>query len=147
MAGRPSTRRRWPGPGSKDQVNLTDADSRIMPVAGGGFEQAYNAQALVAADEPAGGHSTTSCGPGPPTTSDKSNRRWNFARPPSRGATPETLLADSGYFSEANVNACAEAELAPLITPGAGTPSSLLEGPLRRPPPLPPENPTPCWKR
>ena len=38
------------GPGPKDQVNLTDADSRIMPVAGGGFEQAYNAQALVAVD-------------------------------------------------------------------------------------------------
>ncbi len=37
------------GPGHKDQVNLTDADSRIMPVAGGGFDQAYNAQAAVAA--------------------------------------------------------------------------------------------------
>jgi hypothetical protein len=32
-----------PGPGASDQVNLTDEDSRIMPVAGGGFEQAYNA--------------------------------------------------------------------------------------------------------
>src|SRR4051794_33220500 len=32
-----------------DQVNLTDAESRIMPVAGGGFEQCYNAQAAVAA--------------------------------------------------------------------------------------------------
>src|SRR5215210_159022 len=32
-----------------DQVNLTDAESRIMPVAGGGFEQCYNAQAVVAA--------------------------------------------------------------------------------------------------
>ncbi len=32
-----------------DQVNLTDEDSRIMPVPGGGFEQAYNAQAVVAA--------------------------------------------------------------------------------------------------
>jgi hypothetical protein len=30
-----------------DQVNLTDEDSRIMPVAGGGFEQCYNAQAAV----------------------------------------------------------------------------------------------------
>lgn len=30
-------------PGAADQVNLTDEDSRIMPVAGGGFEQAYNA--------------------------------------------------------------------------------------------------------
>ena len=36
------------GPGPTDQVNLTDEDSRIMPVAGGGFEQAYNAQATVA---------------------------------------------------------------------------------------------------
>jgi len=33
------------GPTAKDQINLTDEDSRIMPVAGGGFEQAYNAQA------------------------------------------------------------------------------------------------------
>ena len=30
-------------------VNLTDEESRIMPVAGGGFEQCYNAQAVVAA--------------------------------------------------------------------------------------------------
>ena len=36
-------------PGSTDQVNLTDEDSRIMPVPGGGFEQCYNAQAAVAA--------------------------------------------------------------------------------------------------
>ena len=33
-----------------DQINLTDEESRIMPVAGGGFEQCYNAQAAVAAD-------------------------------------------------------------------------------------------------
>ena len=31
----------------KDQINLTDEESRIMPVSGGGFEQAYNAQAVV----------------------------------------------------------------------------------------------------
>jgi hypothetical protein len=34
--------------GLADQVNLTDGESRIMPVAGGGFEQCYNAQAVVA---------------------------------------------------------------------------------------------------
>ena len=34
------------GPRDKDQVSLTDEDSRIMPKSGGGFEQAYNAQAL-----------------------------------------------------------------------------------------------------
>src|SRR5580693_1686870 len=32
-----------------DQINLTDEESRIMPAAGGGFEQCYNAQAVVAA--------------------------------------------------------------------------------------------------
>ena len=30
-----------------DQINLTDADSRIMPAKGKGFEQSYNAQAAV----------------------------------------------------------------------------------------------------
>ena len=41
-----------PTPGAKDgdQINLTDEKSRIMPVAGGGFEQCYNAQAEVDAD-------------------------------------------------------------------------------------------------
>lgn len=34
----------------KEQINLTDEESRIMPVAGGGFDQCYNAQAAVAAD-------------------------------------------------------------------------------------------------
>jgi hypothetical protein len=37
------------GPLPSDQVNLTDEESRIMPVAGGGFDQSYNAQATVAA--------------------------------------------------------------------------------------------------
>ena len=36
------------GPQPKDQINLTDEESRIMPTAGGGFEQCYNAQAAVA---------------------------------------------------------------------------------------------------
>jgi len=35
------------GPKAKDQVNLTDEESRIMPTSGGGFEQAYNVQAGV----------------------------------------------------------------------------------------------------
>jgi hypothetical protein len=38
------------GPTEHDQINLTDEDSRIMRVAGGGFEQCYNAQAAVDAD-------------------------------------------------------------------------------------------------
>ena len=39
-----------PGPRAQDQINLTDPDSRIMPAAGGGFEQSYNAQAAVDTD-------------------------------------------------------------------------------------------------
>jgi hypothetical protein len=35
------------GARDKDQVNLTDPESRIMPKSGGGFEQSYNAQAAV----------------------------------------------------------------------------------------------------
>jgi transposase len=35
------------GPRSEDQLNLTDEASRIMPDSGGGFEQSYNAQAMV----------------------------------------------------------------------------------------------------
>ena len=39
-----------PGPCAEDQINLTDPDSRILPAAGGGFEQSYNAQAAVDTD-------------------------------------------------------------------------------------------------
>ena len=38
-----------------DQINLTDADSRIMPATGKGFEQSYNAQAAVDTQKHASG--------------------------------------------------------------------------------------------
>ena len=44
------------GPRATDQVNLTDPESRVMPVAGGGFEQCYNAQAAVETDLPSPPH-------------------------------------------------------------------------------------------
>lgn len=47
-------RSRVAGPLPADQINLTDDESRIMPVAGGGFEQCCNAQAAVAACAAAG---------------------------------------------------------------------------------------------
>ena len=43
------------GPRPNDQINLTDEELRIMPVAGGGFDQCYNAQAAVAAEAAGGG--------------------------------------------------------------------------------------------
>lgn len=104
------------GPGHKDQVNLTDADSRIMPVAGGGFDQAYNAQAAVAA-----GSMLVVCRDVVQAPNDKQQiepvLNQIVSLPEALGKT-ETLLADSGYFSQTNVEACAETEITPLIAPG-----------------------------
>ena len=104
------------GPGPSDQVNLTDAESRIMPVAGGGFEQAYNAQAAVAT-----GSLLVVAGDVVQAANDKQQITPMLARLgrlPEALGKPRTLLADSGYFSEANVEACAAARIAPLIAPG-----------------------------
>jgi transposase len=103
-------------PGPSDQVNLTDADSRIMPAAGGGFEQAYNAQAAVAT-----GSLLVVAGDVVQAANDKQQITPMLARLgrlPEALGKPRTLLADSGYFSEANVEACAAARIAPLIAPG-----------------------------
>jgi hypothetical protein len=48
--GRPPEPPAGGGPDERDQVNLTDPDSRIMKCAGDVFEQAYSAQAAVDAD-------------------------------------------------------------------------------------------------
>jgi hypothetical protein len=40
---------------------------------------------------------------------------------PDQLGEAETLLADSGYFSEANVDACAAASIEPLIPQGRQT--------------------------
>jgi transposase len=104
------------GPGPTDQVNLTDADSRIMPVAGGGFEQAYNAQATVAT-----GSLLVVCNDVVQAANDKQQVEPmldKLGRLPELLGTAQTFLADSGYFSEANVEACAKARIAPLIAPG-----------------------------
>ncbi|NDU90369.1 MAG: hypothetical protein G3I08_10945 [Ferrovum sp.] len=61
------------GPKATDQINLTDEESRIMPVSGGGFEQAYNAQAAV--DTPTMLVVATGFRR-PPTTRSKSSPCW-----------------------------------------------------------------------
>ena len=61
------------GPRPNDQINLTDENSRIMPVAGGGFNQCYNAQAAVAAGSLL---VVASAVARRPTTSSNSNRCW-----------------------------------------------------------------------
>ena len=99
-----------------DQVNLTDAESRIMPAPGGGFEQSYNAQAAVDTDTML----VLAIG-----LTQAANDKQQLAPmlealaalPESLGS-PDTLLADAGYFSAANVAACVEAGIEPLLAPG-----------------------------
>ena len=104
------------GPGPSDQINLTDEDSRIMPVAGGGFEQCYNAQAVVAADS-----LLVVAADVVQAANDKQQLEpmlSKLAALPEVLGAPETLLGDNGYFSAANVAACAVAGIEPLLALG-----------------------------
>jgi len=101
------------GPGPKDQVNLTDADSRIMPVAGGGFDQCYNAQAVVATGSLLVVASEVSQAPNDKQQLEPMLGKLNTL--PEALGQVENLLADSGYCSEANVESCEAAGIAPLI--------------------------------
>lgn len=102
-----------PGPRDTDQVNLTDEESRIMPVSGNGFEQCYNAQAGVDTDTMlvVSAHMTQA-------TNDKQEVIPTLSK---LSALPEALgkvtdlLADTGYFSGANVNACIEDDIQPSL--------------------------------
>jgi hypothetical protein len=101
------------GPTAKDQVNLTDADSRIMPVSGGGFEQAYNAQAAV---------DTTSMLVVASAVTQACNDKEQvvpmlaqLAELPKALGNPEHLLTDSGYYSAANASACTASGIEPLM--------------------------------
>jgi transposase/uncharacterized protein YecA (UPF0149 family) len=101
------------GPKDSDQVNLTDEESRIMPVSGGGFEQSYNAQAGVDIETMLviTQHVTQAC-------NDKREvvptlRR--IADLPAELGEVKNLIADNGFFSRANVSACHEAKVEPLL--------------------------------
>ena len=91
------------GPRDKDQVNLTDGESRIMPVSGGGFEQSYNAQASVDIDTGliVTRHITQQA-------NDKQEVRPTLSQLKAQEKVVgkvDKLLGDAGYFSAANVEA------------------------------------------
>jgi len=128
------------GPLGTDQVNLTDEESRIMPVAGGGFEQCYNAQAAVAA-----GSLLVIATDVVQAANDKQQLApmlGKIAALPDALGEVDTLLADNGYFSAANVNACAAAGIDPIIAMGREAHHPSLDERFAEPP-LPPQNPTP----
>ena len=103
------------GPKATDQVNLTDEDSRIMPVAGGGFEQAYNAQAAVdAATMLVIGIGVTQA----PNDKEQVEPMLQTlaAQAPKLGVV-ERMIADTGFHSAKNIEACVTANIEPLIAP------------------------------
>ena len=123
-----------------DQINLTDEASRIMPVAGGGFEQCYNAQAVVAADSLLVIAAQVVQSPNDKQQIEPMLNKLG-ALPEDLGK-PETLLADNGYFSDANVMLCAAAKIEPLIATGRQPHHPSLRERFAEPPPAP-DNPTP----
>ncbi|MCO5760903.1 MAG: transposase [Chromatiaceae bacterium] len=102
-----------PGPRPNDQINLTDAESRLMPIAGGAFAPSYNAQAVV---------DTETMLVRVPQVTQAANDKQQLtpmlerlgALPPDL-PKPEKLTADAGYFSDANVSACEAAGIEPSI--------------------------------
>lgn len=97
----------------KEQINLTDEDSRIMPVAGGGFDQCYNAQAALAT-----GSLLVVANDLTQAANDKqqlSPMIDKLKKLPQELGRVRRALADSGYLSEANVEYCAAAKIEPLI--------------------------------
>ena len=101
------------GPQDKDQINLTDEESRIMKVASGGFDQCYNGQVavdaesmlIVAAFVTQAGNDSQQIAPMLEVLAGQKDQL----------GMPAQLLADTGYFSAANVNACVANGIEPLI--------------------------------
>jgi len=124
-----------PGPKPKDQVNLTDDESRIMPVSGGGFEQTYNAQAAVDTKSKliVAAHITQQ-------SNDKQELEptlKNLAALPKELGTATELLADSGYYSDNNVNACVGEGITPYIAVDRQSHNQSPWERFKEPPPLP----------
>jgi transposase len=129
------------GPLATDQVNLTDDESRIMPVADGGFEQCYNAQAMVAA-----GSLLVIAADVVQAPNDKQQLEpmlGKIADLPEELGEAGALVADNGYFSEANVNACAAAGIEPVIAMGREVHHPSLDERFAEPHGELPHSPTP----
>ena len=99
-----------------DQINLTDADSRIMPAKGKGFDQSYNAQAAVDTESMLVVATTMA-----QAATDKQQVEPMLkviAGLPEELGSVERMLTDNGYFSAGNVDRCEEANIEPMFASG-----------------------------
>jgi len=124
-----------PGPKAKDQINLTDEESRIMPTSGKSFIQAYNAQASVDTEKMLiDENHLTQC------TNDKLEvvpSISGLVSLPKRLGKVKKILADTGYFSADNVKQCESHHIQPLIAPGRDKHNQPLLERFVKPGPLP----------
>jgi len=124
-----------------DQINLTDEESRIMPVSGGGFQQSYNGQASVEHDSRLIVHHHLT-----QNVNDKQEIEPTLEYyEKHRELKPKGMLADTGYMSEDNVEACEKAGITPYISLKKEKHNLPLEERFKPEDPLP-ENPTALQK-
>jgi Transposase DDE domain len=100
-----------------------------MPVAGGGFDQCYNAQAAVATASLL--VIATAVVQAPNDKQQIAPMLEKIDALSEQFGRPETLLADNGYFSEANVMQCAAAKIEPRPAGSRITPPGASDLPRR----------------
>ena len=127
-------------PQKKDQVNLTDEESRIMPSSDKGFTQAYNAQAAVDVGTMIIVESHISQAPNDKQEITPALAALNTL--PDKMGKVDTMLADAGYFSKDNVASCEKSEIDAFIPPNREKHNQPFPARFSDPEPLP-ENPDP----
>lgn len=125
------------GPQPKDQINLTDSESRIMPVSSGGFEQAYNAQAGV--DMKTMVVVTNHVTQAPNDKKQIEPAIGQLKELSEQLGHPKALVADSGYFSKDNVELCVANRIVPYISDRRQKHHTSLESRFSKPPSLTPD--------
>lgn len=129
-----------PGPQASDQVNFTDSESRIMLTSSNGWQQAWNLQSSVDMDSYLilGGHLSQA-------TNDKNQLAPaldELDKLPNQMGTPKRVAADSGYFSQDNVEDVIKRQATPYIAKGRQTHHPDWKTRRSKTDP-PPDNPTP----
>ena len=126
-----------PGVRNSDQINLTDEESRIMPAGGKSFQQAYNVQAgvdtesMLVVTESITTHANDKQEVEPTLKA--------LEELPGPLGRAEAILADNGYYSEANVRACDAAGVTPYIAMGRDRHHLTVEQRWTEPPPGAPD--------
>jgi transposase len=104
---------------AKAQRSFTDPESRIMKTPDGSFHYCYNAQTIVDEHSQVILHTKlVASGADAPELPAALTDLVEALQAAGIEELPKTLLADAGYFSEANVEATCEVGIDPLIATG-----------------------------